>query len=183
MPRKRRQSSQPSGSREEEDMAACYPSPTRPSSPIRFPSLVTETTQVPQNMELCLILKWMTDRDNAAFIEREEETARQRVEREQQRQEDSVRFEALLARPANISLTPPSPTSPRTGTAPGLTPSGVALTTSATSSTPKTAVHPPPLLAPDVTFQNFREWRRRWKDYATMVDLGSLPSSSPSKLS
>ena len=31
-------------------------------------------------------------------------------------------------------------------------------------------------LFPDVTFQNFREWRWRWKDYVTMVDLASLPN-------
>ena len=29
-------------------------------------------------------------------------------------------------------------------------------------SSPKAAVQPPPHLFPDVTFQNFREWRRRW---------------------
>jgi len=41
--------------------------------------------------------------------------------------------------------------------------------------TPKASVQIPPPLAPDVTFQAFREWRRRWEDYAIMVDLASLP--------
>ncbi|XP_045135677.1 uncharacterized protein LOC123518742 [Portunus trituberculatus] len=38
----------------------------------------------------------------------------------------------------------------------------------------KAAVTPPPPLSHDVTYQVFREWRRRWEDYATMIDLPSL---------
>lgn len=38
-------------------------------------------------------------------------------------------------------------------------------------------VQPPPPFAPDVTFQAFREWRRRWTDYTTMVDLQRLPKA------
>ena len=137
-------------------MAARYSSPTRRSSPIRLPPLANKTTPVPQTMDLCSFLKWMTDRDTTARVEGEEEVARQRVEGEQQRQEDSARFEALLARLANTPLTPPFQTSPRTGIAPGLTSSGVVPTTSTASSSSKTAVHPPLSLATDVTFQNLR---------------------------
>ena len=33
--------------------------------------------------------------------------------------------------------------------------------------------NPPPFRA-DATFQVFREWRRRWDDYYTMVDLSKM---------
>ena len=78
MPKKGRQRSQPSVSCEEEDIASHYSSPTRHPSTTCLPSLTTETTQVPQNMNLCSILKWITDRDNATRVEREKEAARQR---------------------------------------------------------------------------------------------------------
>ncbi|XP_069985567.1 uncharacterized protein [Penaeus vannamei] len=38
----------------------------------------------------------------------------------------------------------------------------------------KTVAHRPPTLRADDTFQTFRQWRRSWDDYATMVDLQKL---------
>ena len=138
----------------------------------------------PSQMDLCALIQWMKERDDAARVEREEEAERRRVqeeaaraEREEQRREDAARFEALLSRliiPG--TLTTPSTSGSATGTQQGSgTPVAGSSSNSTTPMTPKATVQPPPPLASDVTFQNFREWRRRWKDYATMIDLASMP--------
>ena len=38
-------------------------------------------------------------------------------------------------------------------------------------------IPPPPLLQPDTSYQAFRDWRRRWRDYSVMADLATLPLS------
>lgn len=101
----------------------------------------------------------MADREEAA-----------RAEREEQRREDAARFEALLTRLAPMSLQPSGAAgSPAAPSGPPAAPP-----------TPKAAVQPPPPLSSDVTYQQFREWRRKWEDYATMVDIASL--SRPKQL-
>ncbi|KAG0716274.1 hypothetical protein GWK47_010077 [Chionoecetes opilio] len=123
-------------------------SPSGPASP-------------PPSSDLQVLMRWVMYGEEAA-----------RAEREVQRREDADRLETLLSR-----LAGPQPLTPVTGAtagpgAPGSASLGPALAPSA----PKAAVQPPPPpLSADVTYQTFREWRRRWKDYAMMVDLASLP--------
>ena len=81
------------------------------------------------------------------FITNRDEAAR--AQRDEERREEAARFEALLTR-----LLPQTPAAPPT---------------------PKAAIQPPPHLSSDVTYQYFREWRKKWDDYATMVDIASLP--------
>ena len=135
-------------------------------------------------MDMCVLLQWMKDRDDAARAEREEEAERRRseeaaarAEREEQRREDAARFEALLTRFANpATFISPPPAGLTTGATQGSgTPTVLSPGTSAPPLAPKASVQPPPPLSTDVTFQTFREWRRRWEDYATMVDLASMP--------
>ena len=127
-------------------------------------------------MDLYAFLTYMKERDDAARVEREEEAARYRAELAEQKREDAARFEALLSKlapqPASSpAFTPghPPPVSSHTPQVP------VSSSPVGTPSAPKAAAQPPPVLSTDVTFQYFREWRRRWADYATMVDLASLP--------
>ena len=93
---------------------------------------------------------------------RRQEDERQKQEDIQRRQEENACFEAMLAR---LTVTAPQPPEPQTP----------APQASTARVTPKATAQPPPLLNPDVTFQNFREWRLRWTDYAKMVDVFSLP--------
>ena len=98
---------------------------------------------------------------------REEERVRREQEEERRNQEQRQRddeFKALLAALTGQHMATPPPTDPLASLPPA-----------PPRSTPlKAVVKPPPLLQPDVTFQNFCEWRRKWVDYATMIDLSTL---------
>lgn len=89
-----------------------------------------------------------------------EEEAQPREEERERREEDAWSFEALLK---SVSLQH-SPSPPQNKPfqkqrwQPQQSPANV----------------PQPLTS-NVTFRRFREWRRRWEDYATLLDLSSMP--------
>ena len=118
----------------------------------------------PQQMYLCSLLQWIRNRDETIFVERKEEAARQRVEREQQRRGGSARFDALFLRLANTPFTPPPPTSQLAETALSSSTLGIAFSnTSATASALKTAVHPPrPLPVATESGDDGGRTTRRW---------------------
>ncbi|XP_045127763.1 uncharacterized protein LOC123514179 [Portunus trituberculatus] len=90
---------------------------------------------------------------------------------EEQRREDRAEFRALLTSLTSSQGAPgAAPTNPQTLGSPGGAQSG----SGTHPPVQKAAVTPPPPLSHDVTYQVFREWRRRWEDYATMIDLPSL---------
>ena len=122
-----------------------------------------ESRILPPSSDLVTLVKWMEET-------RLQDEARRRREEAERRNEDNRRFEALIA-----ALAPQSQTSPSAGN--NAADSGAPHLPAAPRSTPplKAAAQTPPLLSPDATYQLFREWRRRWQDYATMVDLSSLP--------
>ncbi|KAK3890319.1 hypothetical protein Pcinc_005701 [Petrolisthes cinctipes] len=98
-------------------------------------------------------------------------------EEEQRRQQEAAtrqqEFATLIAalQPLNIPATPAASvqnsSSRTTGTASLQTPNSYI----------KAVTSPPPLLQPDTSYQAFREWRRRWQDYAVMTNLTTLPLS------
>ena len=103
------------------------------------------------------------------------------VQQHQQRRED--KFMAILqmlssqhvhAAHHTTNVTP-HPSSP--STTPGLPP--VSLLSSPAqppvrNSSSKPAVLSPPTPQADASFQVFRQWRRRWQDYTTMIDLANM---------
>lgn len=128
--------------------------------------------------EIIALLKFMRDekREDEAHRRLADEHRRQaEAERDNQRRlEDSERFEALISR-LTVNQAPGS------NTASVLTGSDTSsMLPSHPPAPPKAAAQTPPILKPDETFQTFREWRRRWTDYSTMVDLQSL--SQPKQL-
>ncbi|XP_076037654.1 uncharacterized protein LOC143023062 [Oratosquilla oratoria] len=92
------------------------------------------------------------------------------AEDERRRREDQARFEALLKlinperQPAHSPPEHLAASDDIRHRQPPLPPP-----------TQKATAQTPPPLKPDATYQLFREWKRRWQDYATMVDLYSLP--------
>ena len=125
--------------------------------------------------DISSLLQWMIDRDERRRVEEEEKEERRKEEemvREKQRREDETqRFQAFLAalNPQQPPATPP----PLPGSS--ATPPVSSSNNSALPPPPKPPAQPPPPLATGVTYQTFREWRQRWSDYATMVDLSSMP--------
>ena len=108
---------------------------------------------------------------------RRQEEDRRRQEEDLRRQEESARFTALLEMLAPIthqSVTAASSATSLPVTTDPTTPLGPSSSTSIPPPQKAIAQNPPPLRA-DATFQVFREWRRRWDDYAIMVDLSKLP--------
>ncbi|XP_066940974.1 uncharacterized protein [Macrobrachium rosenbergii] len=105
---------------------------------------------------------------------REEEDRRaqeelHRREENMRRDEENARFTALIQ--ALSSVQPFHAENPIPGTEMGAS-------SSSQSSLPppqKATTQTPPPLKADATFQMFREWRRKWDDYAIMVDLFKLP--------
>ncbi|KAG0718950.1 hypothetical protein GWK47_051498 [Chionoecetes opilio] len=73
----------------------------------------------------------------------------------------------------------PTVAAPATTTAP-LAASPVAATPTVTTSAGKHVAHSPPTLLADSSFQVFRQWRRLWEDFSTMLDLQRLPCISNS---
>ncbi|KAK3895728.1 hypothetical protein Pcinc_000651 [Petrolisthes cinctipes] len=91
---------------------------------------------------------------------------------QRRREEDNARFIALIQTLATRSVpqvdvsagatVTPSPTNPPSPTSNPAPPPQ------------KAVIQTPPPLKSDATFQIFREWRRKFQDYVTMVDLSSL---------
>lgn len=105
---------------------------------------------------------------------RVQDEARRRREEEIRRQEDlrrkeeAARFTTLIQLLSPVNLQPTS--------AGSSSPLALGLHPTPHHPPPQKAIaqNPPPLKS-DASFQVFREWRRRWDDYAVMVDLASLP--------
>ncbi|XP_050709713.1 uncharacterized protein LOC126994436 [Eriocheir sinensis] len=87
---------------------------------------------------------------------RAEEAERRRVEDAQRREEFRELLTALTGQQLSSTQPPERDTPPRP------------------AQPTKAVIHPPPPLLSDVNFQAFREWRRKWTDYATMIDLSTL---------
>ena len=110
-------------------------------------------------------------------IRRQEEDRRRQEEEDRRRQEEDARLAALLQMLAPAASPPVTTTTSTTGdTTLSLHTSQASSSTCPSVPPPQKAIaqNPPPLHA-DATFQVFREWRRRWDDYAVMVDLSKLP--------
>lgn len=137
---------------------------SKKTSPSASPDEASSSSP-PPTMDVYALLQWMTDREESARAEREEQRRADAARLEEQRREDSARFEALLTRLA--PLTSQSPSTAGSTTAAPQHP--------AAPPTPKAAAQPPPPLSSDVTYQQFRDWRRKWEDYSTMVDITCLP--------
>ena len=103
-------------------------------------------------------------------IRRRQEEEQRRKETERRHSEETARFAALLQR---FSLA--NPQTPTTGTPPTTTTSSTPSGPPATPLPPKAIAQTPPQLKPDASFSIFREWRRRWEDYADFIDLAKLP--------
>lgn len=143
---------------EEEKMATPTTHSTSPAT--------ADQSHSSQPTDLLTLVQWMEET-------RLRDESRRRQEEEERRREDNARFEQLITLLAPHKQSPtPSPSSGDTDAA--------AAATSQPPAQPhlpphKPAAQTPPPLKPDATYQIFREWRRRWQDYATMVDLSSLP--------
>ena len=113
---------------------------------------------------------------------REEEDRRERKELEElgrqeektRRDEENARFTTLIQMLAPAQHQP-SDDSTVLSTGATASQSAVGLSNQPFLPPPqKVSAQTPPPLKPDATFQMFREWRRRWDDYAVMVDLSKL---------
>ena len=149
------------------------------SPPQLIPQFYPQPTTGQPGADILYLLKYFEEsrRYDETRRQHEEQERRQqeqdrRNQEELRRQEDQARFTALIQTliQQQSSAGAPSPTD-ATGSQ----------STAASSDQPSppppqkaTAQTPPPLKA-DATFQIFREWRRRWDDYAVMVDLSKLP--------
>ncbi|XP_076068309.1 uncharacterized protein LOC143040770 isoform X3 [Oratosquilla oratoria] len=121
------------------------------------------------NEQQAASLPTTTPTDMLSLVKWIEET--RLAEDERRRREDQARFEALLKlinperQPAHSPQEDhPAASDDSRHRQPPLPPP-----------TQKANAQTPPPLKPDATYQLFREWKRRWQDYATMVDLHSLP--------
>ena len=56
-----------------------------------------------------------------------------------------------------------------------ITQTSIPLLTSSTKNTPKAQVHSPDKLKLDVSLRGAQEWKLKWSDYATIIDLHTLP--------
>lgn len=110
--------------------------------------------------DLMTLLQDMENRDQQR---REEEQLLRKEEAAARQQEFAALIAALSQRPSVTSA-----------------PSATSDTSEAASPQPPLPPHPPhtqikavisrpPPLQPDATYQAFREWRRRWQDYAVVV--------------
>ncbi|ROT69962.1 hypothetical protein C7M84_011804, partial [Penaeus vannamei] len=127
----------------------------------------TESNEPQQDALQYSLPYWEASRvQEEARRRREEEIRRQ--EDDLRRQEEAARFTTLIQLLSPVNLQPTL-----AGSSPPLAP-GPHPTTHHPPPQKAIAQNPPPLKS-DASFQVFREWRRRWDDYAVMVDLASLP--------
>ncbi|XP_063860706.1 uncharacterized protein LOC135101063 [Scylla paramamosain] len=123
------------------------------------------TATSPPPADIVSLMKWMEET-------RLRDEERRREAEESRRQEDNARFEALISMLAAQRQTPQVP--PEDDGEDPENPTRRQPQQPRIPSTQKPAAQIPPPLKPDATYQLFREWKRRWQDYATMVDLSSL---------
>ncbi|MPC42878.1 hypothetical protein E2C01_036509 [Portunus trituberculatus] len=131
-----------------------------------------------------VLLKLQVIEDNRrqeAAERRQEEEQRRREKEERRRQEDERResqrreeFKQLLETVAQQSRFTPqlaatSPTSPSPTLSPQPLPAGMLHPTNT-----KAVIHPSPPLQSDVTFPDYKAWKRQKNDYATFTDLAKL---------
>ncbi|ROT64570.1 hypothetical protein C7M84_017476 [Penaeus vannamei] len=109
-----------------------------------------------------------------------------RLQMEQQRQLNDERFMQLLSmiapKPLQVQQTSPEQQAPA---AHQLSPVPPVATTSGSPHAPITApvmgkpmIPSPPQLQSDVTYQLFRQWRRKFEDYSVLMGLHSLPPAT-----
>ncbi|KAK8372371.1 hypothetical protein O3P69_020950 [Scylla paramamosain] len=123
------------------------------------------TATSPPPADIVSLMKWMEET-------RLRDEERRREAEESRRQEDNARFEALISMLAAQRQTPQ--VLPEDDGEDPENPTRRQPQQPRTPSTQKPAAQIPPPLKPDATYQLFREWKRRWQDYATMVDMSSL---------
>ena len=163
--------------------------PSKPAShPPPFPASQSHQPLPRVNSDLLQILEYFDlRRREDDYRRREEEEARRceenrrrkeeedarKQEEDARKQAEDARMAAFIQALANLSAPPGSLTQDPSSTGTGLqhtpTPGPAA------PKAQKAITQLPPPLAADATFQTFREWRRRWTDYARMVDLATLP--------
>lgn len=180
--------------KEEEEATSADVPAAAAASPTTEAKTMLPTPQPPASTDIVALLQWMEERraEDEARRRRDEDQRRQdeeerrrqeeerrrlederRLEREQRRaEEEAARFRDLITQLCTQRA--PAPTPPSQTTGPD-SPHTAILTSPTQPPPPKAVVNPPPTLHPDVTFQAFKEWRRKWVDYSTMVDLPSLP--------
>lgn len=163
---------------------------TPPQSSPQLPLLTPNYTgRSPPSADFLHLIRYLEEsRINAETRRRQEEDARRmqeeeirrqaeeqrRKEDECRRQEENNRFLSLiqlLAPTLPVTSVNQSPLNP---SAPSFTPP-VTTTPTVTSPTTKPVAPSPPTLQADASYQVFRQWRRRWNDFSTMVDLQKLP--------
>lgn len=139
-------------------------------------------------MDMATLLRWMEERraeDEDRRRRHEDRRSHEDEERRHQEEErhsldDERRMQRRTERQIFLDLITqlctqrPPASQPQTLTAAPDT-SPITLTLPPHLSCPKPIVNPPPTLLPDVFFQAFKKWRRKWIDYPTMVDHSTLP--------
>lgn len=172
-----------------EHPAASPTHPVAPPSPHEDNKASPAAPAPGEATNITTLLQWMMARDEEQRrkeaareeerrreeAERRKEEAERRREEADRRGEEAARFERLVQSLAIQQRPLTDPTTEVQSTSTTVTPS--TQTAASSDSTPKASVETPSALTSDVTFQTFREWRRQWEDYATMVDLFSLPQA------
>lgn len=118
--------------------------------------------------DLMALLQHMETRDE----QRRQEEQRQRAEEAAVRQQEFAALIAALIQRTSGQASPDSSHNVSEGT-----PRQPPLPPRPPHNQIKATISPPPPLQPDATYQAFREWRRRWQDYAIMTDLATLSLS------
>ncbi|XP_069978514.1 uncharacterized protein [Penaeus vannamei] len=172
--------------RGEADVPPSLPPPLtpHPSSP---------SQHSPGNQELQYLIHYLqVTRISDEERRRQDEEARRvelqeyRLQMEQQRQLNDERFMQLLSmiapKPLQVQQTSPEQQAPA---AHQLSPVPPFATTSGSPHAPITApvmgkpmIPSPPQLQSDVTYQLFRQWRRKFEDYSVLMGLHSLPPAT-----
>lgn len=115
--------------------------------------------------DLMALLQHMETRDQ----QRRQEEQLQRKEEAAARQQELTAIIAALTQRSGGQASPDSTRSTSEGA-----PQQPSLPPRPAHTQIKATISPPPPLQPDATYQAFREWRRRWQDYAVMTDLATL---------
>lgn len=112
--------------------------------------------------EIASLIKYLQQRDELRAQEAEQcrlKDERRRAQKaETRRQEFAAFMAALTTRPLSPPLLPGTQQPPQPPT-----------------QNNKPVIKPPSPLQADASFQQFRDWRRRWQDYSVVTDLSTIP--------
>lgn len=108
--------------------------------------------------DMAALIQYLRQKDEL----REQEAEQRRLENERRRAEEAEARRQEFAAFMAAFTTRPSPSPSPNGTQ-QLTQSN------------KPVYKPPSPLQADASFQQFRDWRRRWQDYSVMTDLPTIP--------